>query len=230
MIKRITAGFLIFFIALFSMINCKGKPENNDKQGTDMNNQSGKNTEALSSIVDKITALGYRELFQNYDQKDLDSIWNEDNAAKKLSSLAINPEMPPLACFLAAEIMFLKQEEYPPQDHKKQLSVVYATALTQNFTESANTWGLPNIQIGDTEIHFIALGEAAIPELTHLLENNSRVYYAGSQEATLGNAYGYRIKDLAAYYISKITNLVFEIDQDPRKRDESIKRLKSVVQ
>jgi hypothetical protein len=28
--------------------------------------------------------------------------------------------------------------------------------------------------------------------------------YQGSKEATIGNAYGYRIKDFAAYYIGRI--------------------------
>ena len=68
-----------------------------------------------------------------------------------------------------------------------------------------------------------------VSELLNLLENEKRVYYAGSEEATLGHHYGYRVKDLAAYYISKIRNIPLELDEDPGKRDEAIGRLKSSV-
>ena len=62
------------------------------------------------------------------------------------------------------------------------------------------------------------------------MDDDRRVYYAGSQEATFGNSYRYRVKDLAAFYISQIGNSPFEVDEAPRKRDEEIEKLKNTLE
>lgn len=182
-----------------------------------------------SALANKLMKLGYIELFHGLDETALDSIWNEPGAPEVLATLAVDPGAPTLARFLAAEILFRKQQSYPPEEQKKQLVSVYTTALAQNFTDVANTWGLPGVLNGFAEEHFEALGAAAIPELVKLMNDDKRVYYAGSQEATLGNSYRLRVKDLAAFYISKIRKIPFELDEDPNKRDQEIEKLKSVV-
>lgn len=181
----------------------------------------------LSALANKLMNLGYIELFQGLDETALESIWNEPGAPEALAQLAVDPKAPELARFLAAEIMFHKQQAYPSENQKKQLAPVYATALAENFTGTANTWGLPDVLEGLAGEHVLALGETEVPELKKLLDNNNRVHYAGSQEATLGHSYGYRVKDLAAFYISKIRNIPFVMDEDPRKRDKEIERLKN---
>jgi hypothetical protein len=180
-----------------------------------------------SALANKLMKLGYIELFHGLDETALDTIWNEPGVPEALTTLAVDPGAPTLARFLAAEILFRKQESYPPEEQKKQLASVYATALAENFTEAANTWGLPGVLNGFAEEHFEVLGAAAIPELVKLVNDDKRVYYTGSQEATLGSSYGYRVKDLAAFYISKIRNIPFELNEDPRKRDKEIEKLKN---
>ncbi len=201
-------------------------------QGKTMNNdyleKKGPHRDT-SSLADRLMAIGYIGLFQGPDEEALRTLWNEPGVPEALATLAGDPEAPTLARFLAAEILFDKQEKYPPEEQKKQLASVYATALAQNFTEAANTWGLPGILGGLAGEHFEALGGAAIPELASLLDDDRRVYYEGSQEATLGSSYGYRVKDLAAFYISKIRNIPFELDEDPIKRDKEIEKLKSAL-
>ena len=131
-----------------------------------------------------------------------------------------------LARFLAAEILFYKDGTFKVENLREKLAPVYAAALSENFTESANPWGLPGVLDGLTGEHLLALGKVIVPELVKLLDNNKRIYYEGSKEATLGNHYGYRVKDLAAYYISTIKAIPFQIDEEPIKRDGEIDTLK----
>ena len=182
-----------------------------------------------SFLARRLMTIGYIGLFQGSDENASDALWKEPGVPDALAALVLDLEAPALARFLAAEIMFNKQATYPPAEQKKQLASVYATALAENFAGAANTWGLPDVLDGLAGEHFLALGEAAIPELTSLLDDERRVYFAGSQEATLGHHYRYRVKDLAAYYISKIRNIPLELDEDPGKRDEAIEKLKSTV-
>ncbi len=183
-----------------------------------------------SALVNKLMTIGYIELFQGPNEDVLDTLWKEPEVPEMLTTLTIDPKVPELAQFLAAEILFYKQVDFPHEEQKKQLASVYTTALAQNFTETANPWGLPSVLGGSTGEHLLALKEAAIPELVNLLDHDRHVYYAGSQEATLGSHYGYRVKDLAAYYISQIRGIPFEIDKDPNKRDEEIESLKSKLE
>ena len=134
-----------------------------------------------------------------------------------------------LARFLAAEVLFYKDEVHRVEEHKQKLARVYAAALADNFTEVANPWGLPGVIDGLTEEHLLAIGEPMVSELLKLLDNDKRVYYEGSEEATLGYHYGYRVKDLAAYYIGKIRNIPLELDEDPSRREETIEKLKNAV-
>jgi hypothetical protein len=196
---------------------------------SDETKQSNGQRTPLPSVENRVSALGYIELFQGSDEGLLDGIWNEPGAPDALARLSIDSQAPALARFLAAEIMFYKQAGYPPEEHKKQLASVYATALAQNFTGSANTWGMPGVLEGLAGDHFIGLGEAAVGQLVKLLDDDRRAYYAGSEEATLGNTYRYRVKDLAAFYISKIRNVPLKLDQDPGKRDEEIKKLELIL-
>ena len=234
----IVLGLMMATMAAISIVIYSRQPEKASEtplEGRTMNSESrerekkGQQSDS-SALANRLMTIGYIELFQGPDEDVLDALWKEPGVPESLATLTINPEAPALARFLAAEIMFYKQETYPPDEQKKQLASVYATALAQNFTGVANTWGLPDVLDGFAGEHFVALGEAAIAELASLLEDDRRVYYVGSQEATLGNSYRYRVKDLAAFYIGKIRNTPLELDEDPSKRDEEIEKMKSAVE
>lgn len=182
-----------------------------------------------STLIDRLTKLGYVGLFQGQDEAELDALWNENGAPQALDLLAVDPKAPALARFLAAEILFRKDRSYPPQEQKNLLAVIYASALTRNFTGTANPWGLPGILGSLLEEHIETLGEAAVTDLAGLLDDDKRVYYAGSQEATRGNSYGYRVKDLAAFYLSKIKGIPLTMEEDYRKRDKEIEKLKNTL-
>jgi hypothetical protein len=182
-----------------------------------------------TTLVEKLTKLGYVGLFQGEDEAELDALWSENGAPQALSLLAIDPKAPALARFLAAEILFCKDRSYPPRQQKGQLASVYAAALTRNFTGTANPWGLPGILGSLLEEHIEALGEAAVPDLAGLLDDDRRVYYVGSEEATLGNSFEYRVKDLAAFCLFKIKGMPSKMEEDSRKRDKEIEKLKNTL-
>jgi hypothetical protein len=197
-----------------------------------MNSSSGRESGSrgnISALANKLIALGYVELFQGLDGTALDAIWTEPGASDALTALAVDCDAPTLPRFLAAEILFRKQESYPHEDQKELLALVYATALAENYTGAANTWGFPGFLRGLTGEHLETLGEAAIPHLVSIMDDDKRVYYVGSKEATIGNNSRYRVKDLAAFYISTIRKIPTELNEDPNERDLEIARLKRIV-
>jgi hypothetical protein len=180
-----------------------------------------------AGLAGRLERPGYAGWFQGADENAVHAIWIEPGMPEQLARLADDPREPELARFLAAEILFRQREVYPSREQKPGLAIVYANALARNFTGMANHWGLPDFIEGPIGQHVEALGTAAIPGLAGLLDDNSPIYYAGSKEATTGNSYGYRVRDLAAYYIGKIRGIPLEMEMDPRKRDVEIEKLKS---
>jgi hypothetical protein len=180
-------------------------------------------------LANRLTELGYLGLFQQVGETYLQHIWNTPDAPEALETLAVSSNVPMLARFLAAEILFSLGEVRRVEIHKQELAEVYVTALADNFTEAANPWGLPGVTVGLAGEHLLAIGEPMLSELRDLLDNDKRVYYEGSQEATLGHHYGYRVKDLAAYFIGKLRNIPFEPEEDPGRRDKAIEKLKRAM-
>jgi hypothetical protein len=180
-------------------------------------------------LTKKLKDLGYIGLFNRLDMDALDSIWNERTAPESLEKITIDLREPDEIRFLAAEILFYKKQNFPPQNTKKQLAAIYANALVKNFTRIINAWGMPGFLDGLAGKHFVAIGEAAIPELIKLLDNDKELIYSGSKEATVGNKYRYRIKDFAAFYISIIRNIPIMVYESPQARDKEIDKLKGYL-
>lgn len=177
----------------------------------------------------RLTAIGYVELFEGSDE-ELSSIWNQKQAPDRLAEIVRDDSAPSLARFIAAEILFDKLETFPQQEVREQVAELYALALADNYTETGNTWGLPGSFEGFTGEHVLSLTDAAVPALRPLLGNASRIYYEGSKEATLGNSCQYRVKDLAAFYLSVLNNIPLELDPDPVKRDTAIATLQAAME
>jgi hypothetical protein len=186
--------------------------------------------ENMSQLTEKVRNLGFKELFFRQDGSAMDSIWKESEDGYRLEQVIRDLNADPLARFLAAEIMFSKNVNFPSEEIKPVLVSVYAAALKENFTGLANPWGLPGKPDGTTGQHFVALGEIAVPELLRLLDDNTVISYGGSKEATFGNSYRYRVKDLAAYFIANIKELPLKIDKDPNMRDIEIAKLQASLE
>jgi hypothetical protein len=137
-------------------------------------------------------------------------------------------EASPRGRFVAAEVLFSNEFTFIDRHDHKMIAALYARALAERATGSANPWGLLWIDngLGQLGSRFLALGDAAIPALRDLLNNDTVVdWYAGSEEATVGNGARYRIKDFAAYYLARIVGFPLPPHADFAERDADIAKL-----
>jgi hypothetical protein len=181
----------------------------------------------MTEIANRLTGLGYNGLFLTLDNAQLDALWATQGAPEALTQLASDPGADSAARFLAAEVLFRKQRSYPPKAAHTDLAAVYAEALRQ--ARLANIWGMPGQLDGPAGQHLVALGEPAAAALIPLLDDSRRVIYGGSEEATEGNSYAYRVKDFAAFFISQIRKLRYSVDKTPAQRDAAIERLRGAL-
>ena len=185
-----------------------------------------KRTPALSKTLSELTFL---DVFQRIDRPALENLWNRGRARRALEAVVMDTAAAPRASFLAAEILFHKVPGYPPESSRARLAEIYAAALANDYTGMANPWGLPGRADGDTAAHAARIGEPAAAALRKLLDDRRAVYYCGSQEATFGNRYRYRVRDLAAGLVARVRNLPFQPDEDPELRDQAIDRLAALL-
>jgi len=173
-------------------------------------------------LADELSGLGYLELFLRLDDTALDQIWQQPGAPEELRRLALRSDTPSLSGFLAAEVLFTRDPTFPAPAERGVLASLYAEALRQNMTGMANPWGLPGDLDGPVAAHVLALGDAAVETLTLLLDDEADLQYGGSEEATVGNSYNYRVKDEAAALIAELIGVPYPVHLDPQDRDAEI--------
>lgn len=221
--SRLIICFMACYVFIVPMeTGCANEKESPNPANTNMTNN-------ITTAADELTKLGYLQLFQGSNDNNIERLWNKYGGKKTFTSIISSGSASDLAKFLATELVLYKDKNSHLPD-KQQLARIYALALQRNYTMVANTWGVPGNLDGMAGEHFVMLGEAAIPELVTLLSNETRVHYEGSHEATLGDSYQFRVKDLAAFYISEIKSVPFTVDIDPKKRDLEIVSLKKSLE
>jgi hypothetical protein len=183
-----------------------------------------------NDLAEKLVNGFYGDFF-NYLVRDdiIENIWNAPNSLQKLEHLIKDVNAPMKARFLACEVLFEKHFIFVPDVGSETVAEIYAQALLNNYTGMANSWGFlyEHNDEGPVGIRFIMIGKEAVPVLVKLLDNNDQsMLYDGSEEATLGNSYQFRIKDYAAFYISKIKRIPVQYHQDFKERDAEIEKLK----
>jgi hypothetical protein len=174
---------------------------------------------AKLKLAQRLLRLGYTELFQRLDDRVLTALWSEVGSPEALKRIALDDDEDARARFLAAEVILARRPDGFGDGERREIGSLYATALRGQFTGSANEWSLPDGRAGE---HLLNLGRHALPGLTTLLDDDTPVIYEGSKEATVAAGYGYRVKDLAAEFIARITGLSFPISTDPAARDAAI--------
>lgn len=183
-----------------------------------------------SDLAHKLTTGAYGDFFvlPAHDQT-IDRIWSDPQNRPTLEALVADSSQPLAARFLAAEVLFARDFTFTSRVSPALVADLYARALEQNLTGMANSWGLlyEYADAGPVGVRFVMLGEPAVPVLLRLLDNaSSPLIYDGSKEATVGNAYHYRIKDYAAYYLAQIRNTPVTFHRDLAARDQEIAQLK----
>ncbi len=189
------------------------------------------------SFENKLVEIGYSGLFMFDNEKLSDSIWKNGDNQTQLEDVVESSSSSLHAKFLAAEILRHHEVKFKTKN-TENLVEAYTYALTHTSLEknnsvqlNGNLWGLlyDHDDSGYLGKQLIAFGESGISHLTELLDQNGNITYEGSKEATMGNAYQYRVKDFAAFYISKIKNIHVKFYQDLDSRDQEINRLKKFL-
>ena len=180
-------------------------------------------------LANELIDAGYIQLFMTLGETVADSIWRRPGAREALRKVVEDPKIRAPAPFLAAEVLFRKDPSFPARGDLPRLTRVYALALAEESTQIANPWGLPGTAGGEAGQHLLKLGEAIVPELRNLMNDEREVSYGGSKDATFGNSYRYRVKDLAAFFVSRIRGIPFDVSPDPAVRDRRIRALHDAV-
>ncbi|WP_430413057.1 hypothetical protein [Kordia sp.] len=188
---------------------------------------------------EKLLEYNYFDLNQIQDTVISNQVWNGGKNSELLKKVINSSSTSLKSKFLAATILLEFENKIDKKFHKN-LSNVYAYALTHTSEKydnimhlNGNLWGFlyEENDLGKLGKHYVSFGQIAIPSLKKLLEDtDNQIFYDGSEEATLGNDYQYRVKDFAAFYISKIKDIPMTFYQDFEKRDAEIERLKEVLE
>jgi hypothetical protein len=167
----------------------------------------------------------YAELFLSLDAAALDEVW-ASAGPRALRQTAADDRARAPCRFLCAEVLFARDPTFPDGLDPGGLAYVYARALATNATQMANPWGLPGELDGPVAQHVLTLGPPAAAAFASLLDDPTEVLYGGSQDATVGNSYRYRVKDVAASIVAAVLGIDYAVAPDPATRDERIERLK----
>lgn len=184
-------------------------------------------------LAEKLANGFYGDMFNYYLRESvINKIWYQPNSRQRLLKIVNDKNAPMKARFLACEVLHKRNLGFIRYVGSETVGEIYVNALLNNYTGMANSWGFlyELNDAGPVGIQFILLGEEILPILIPLLDNNKPMgLYRGSKEATLGNSYQYRIKDFAAYYISRIKRIPVKFHQDFAERDAEIEKLKAAL-
>ncbi|WP_298420674.1 hypothetical protein [uncultured Kordia sp.] len=191
-----------------------------------------------NTFEQELIANGYQNVFQTNTKENYENIWKHDLNRGKLYNIISSKNSSLLGRFLASEVVFMNDAEINEKYYEViSESYVYALEKTNMLDENfiginGNSWGFlyEEEAIGVLGKRLIKFGNKAIPHLTELLVIEGKVLYIGSGDALIGNRYQYRIKDFAAFYISKIKDIPMTFYQNFEKRDAEIERLKELLE
>lgn len=220
--KGININLLVIFI-LFN--SCLHKTEN-----TSMETIYQKIKKQIKNI--DLTAITLQE-----ENSDVIEILQDIKYDKILKEIVIDSTTNTFTALKAAELILKKNVRLTDQD-KTLLAQVYAANLQllgdeTFFKFNIDDWCRPHLnnEFGRLGKRFLVFDEKSITPLAEIVANgNEFIQYEGSEESTEMDFYRYRIKDFAAFYISKIKDIPMAFYQDFEKRDAEIERLKEILE
>ncbi len=231
------SSLLVINTLLISGVYCQASAISATQKSLHNTKSNNMNNFDTKELIKKLLSDDYGNLnFFNYGIRDsiITEIWHEPNSLERLENVIKDRNAPMKARFLACEILFDKELIFLVHVGNKTVAEIYVQAFLNNYTGMANSWGFlyelnHESRVG---VKFLMIGEEAVLLLEKLLDNDNPISsagnmrYIGSQEATIGNHYKYRIKDFAAFYISSIMVLPIKYYEEPKERDTEIERLK----
>lgn len=184
-----------------------------------------KNVERLERTLMSTT---YGELFERQVPEQQTAIMGQPEAIAGLHKIVQRAASPMHARFLAAELLFSRQPEFPAAAEAAALPAIYAWAIGNQ--ETGNMWGLPGDDDGQAGTHVVRLGSPVVAALLPLFQDERLLPYGGSIEATAASLWQVRIKDVAASLVARILKQTFPKQADKATRDGFIKQLASTAQ
>jgi hypothetical protein len=173
-------------------------------------------------------------------------IWNQGKNKERLRTVIASNKTSKKGKFVAASVLLhLKQ----PIDsiYLPQVAQVYAKHLKHSARDRLSStyysllgshWGVLYTQryingkratysyAGRAGEQLIQIGKPAIPSLIKLLDDTNFYFFYEGSESTSNMDYQYRVKDFAAFFLSKITKVPWQFYLDKKKRDIEIERFK----
>jgi hypothetical protein len=190
-------------------------------------------------LATRLAAADYRQLVSE-SSTVAETLWAGGANAQALTSITLGPAQAERVRFLALELSWTRLGHLPEGISKQAAATLIASALRHTPFEGGN-WGLAGNDWGflwyleadgyegarSLGQRLISLGKDAVEPLAPLLDDASSVEYEGSKEAMVGNDLGYRVKDVAAYFIGRITGEPMKYDEDITQRDQGIQAMKA---
>jgi hypothetical protein len=184
-----------------------------------------KNVERLEKTLMSTT---YGDLFERQVPEQEKAIMGQPDAPAALRKIVQRAGSPMQARFFAAELLFLRQPDFPAAAEAASLPPIYAWAIANQPT--GNMWGLPGDDDGQAGTHVLRVGRPMIAALIPLFQDDRRLPFGGSIEATAADLWQVRIKDVAASLVSHIIKEPFPKQADKATRDTFIKELEPRAQ
>ena len=161
----------------------------------------------------------------------VNALWREQSDPLPYRMLVEDPHRPGAIRFGAALVLLSKSQDGFRATNPERIAQVFAGALKDDLTVWAWPWGrlwAGSDAVGTLGHVFLDLGRAAVPALKTLLDDETpRTAYEGSEEATEMAMRRYRVKDFAAYYLSRIINAKLPWEPRLAQRDQAIALLRA---
>lgn len=146
-------------------------------------------------------------------------VLRQRHAEARLALVVASSDVKPNLRILAHELLLRAGHKANPA-----MVEVYCQTIPNTFLH--NWWGMPGQYTEHLGQTLLSYNEAALPCLSHLLDDTQPLSYFGSEETTLDERMHYRVCDLAAYFIARITNVDYPDSDELSTRDEFIRALK----
>ena len=179
---------------------------------------------AAWDMADSLEKWGYDKVIVQNKGRLADSLWNMQDGEEIIRRVAYRTGSRRNERFIAAEIVFRKDPNYPPKDDQqllKDLSHAYGSALSNDYAPFGDYWGNPKKgTIGICGKHLLRIGDLTIPELTRLVLNQEFDFYMDYDTKWKGQ-YTPRKKDHAAFFLNHMINepYVYKSSRDERNAD-----------
>jgi hypothetical protein len=148
----------------------------------------------------------------------LKAVLARPNATSDLAKIVARQDLPPELRVYAQQILIETGQAANPI-----LVEAYCQTIPNGFRH--DVWGFPGDGVSSFGNTLVGYGQAALPCLRNLLDNQSKIGYTGELGA-YSEGMRYRVSDLAAYFITQILNLPYNNDSNPAVRDQQIQALR----